>query len=351
MEARLVSAGIVTALVLATAGCGSSNKTAGSSSAATTSSASADTAAAAAPKKTFTTALALSGTTKDRSYALSVVNGFKAVEQKFGVTGKTQELIPPAKFAAALTGFAREKTTLIWGGGTEFQQAIARVAPQFPASTFVCVTCAPTGKEPKNVVNLRPNFREAGYVAGVAAGLATKSNKVGNISGFDFPDVKAGALGFADGAKSVNPNVQVDNVYIGTFSEPSKARAAAEAMLGRGVDVIRHEAAGAGAGVFDAVSSGKGFVVGTFADQKEISPDHTLTSAVINFPVSFVDIATKYADNALTATTYDYDLANKGVVLTAINTAAPGAPGIQSKIDGVVAKITSGEIKIPQHSN
>jgi basic membrane lipoprotein Med (substrate-binding protein (PBP1-ABC) superfamily) len=296
----------------------------------------------------LTAALALSGTSEDRSYALSNVNAIEAVEEELGADVSVTELIPPAQFARALSGFGREGVDVVFAGGTEFQEPTSQVAGDFPDTTYVCVTCTETGTEPENVVNLDIAFNEAGYLAGVAAGAATKTNKVGNISGFDFPDVVEGAEGFRAGAEAENPQVEVDNQYIATFSEPSKARAAADTMLGQDVDVIRHEAAGAGAGVFDAVDGTDAWVIGTFVDQRELSPTNTLTSAVVDFAKGYVEIAELYQDDELTERTYLYDVKNGGVSLTPINEELENASDVQARVDEVRQQIVDGEIDIPQ---
>ena len=62
------------------------------------------------------------------------------------------------------------------------------------------------------------------YLCGVLAGLTTKTGQIGAVGGFDFPVIVAQMENYKRGAQSVNPDVKVTIVYIGSFDDVSKGK-------------------------------------------------------------------------------------------------------------------------------
>jgi basic membrane protein A len=296
----------------------------------------------------YSSALVLSvGKSKANPYGFSNTEAYLEAAKILGEPGKVVELVPAAQWARTFTNYGRQGVDVVFAGGSEFQQAVTQVAPKYPNTTYICVTCAPSDDQPDNMVVLRPNFSQTTYLGGVAAGLATKSNKVGNISGLKLPDVVEGAFGFRAGVLEVNPNASVKIVYVGTFQDPSKARAAAEAMLGQGIDVIRHETNAAGAGLFDAVKGTDAWAVGSFRDEKPAAPDNVLTSTGPNWKKGYTLVAQRFVDKQLTEPAVRLDFTDDGIFTAPINPKAPDAAEIQQKVDEYREKIINGEIDVP----
>jgi basic membrane lipoprotein Med (substrate-binding protein (PBP1-ABC) superfamily) len=81
------------------------------------------------------------------------------------------------------------------------------------------------------------NF-EAMYLAGVAAGAATKTNQLGFITAFPIPNILASANAFHLGARSVNPSVTTKLVINESWVDPTKENIATRALAASGVDVV-----------------------------------------------------------------------------------------------------------------
>ncbi len=79
---------------------------------------------------------------------------------------------------------------------------------------------------------------EAFYLMGIAAGKTTKTNKTGYVVALPISFFLANVNAFHLGARSVNPQVETRVVFTGTFLDPAKEAAAANALLDQGVDVI-----------------------------------------------------------------------------------------------------------------
>ena len=100
---------------------------------------------------------------------------------------------------------------------------------------------------------------------GVIAALATQTNKIGVIGGADASEIKRGHEGFKAGAKSINPDIEIQEVYTGDWTDTAGAKEAAIGMYDAGVDVIWHSGDGIGLGyqwdaiianVFDDINNG-----------------------------------------------------------------------------------------------
>jgi basic membrane protein A len=76
------------------------------------------------------------------------------------------------------------------------------------------------------------------YVNGIAAGLSTKSNKIGYIAAKPIPLVLRNVNSFMLGARKVNPNATVQLIVTGDWALPVREAEAANALVDAGCDVI-----------------------------------------------------------------------------------------------------------------
>jgi basic membrane protein A len=76
------------------------------------------------------------------------------------------------------------------------------------------------------------------YVIGVAAGLMSKTGKLGYVASFPVPSVFASANAFQMGAKSVNPKATTQVIAINSWFDPQGASQAGAALLDNGVDFL-----------------------------------------------------------------------------------------------------------------
>jgi simple sugar transport system substrate-binding protein len=76
------------------------------------------------------------------------------------------------------------------------------------------------------------------YVNGIAAGLSTKSNKIGYIAAKPIPLVLRNVNSFMLGARKVNPNVTVQLIVTGDWALPVREAEAANALVDAGCDIV-----------------------------------------------------------------------------------------------------------------
>ncbi|MCX5516551.1 BMP family ABC transporter substrate-binding protein [Kaistia algarum] len=76
------------------------------------------------------------------------------------------------------------------------------------------------------------------YVVGVAAGLLSKTGKLGYVASFPVPSVFSGTNAFLMGARSVNPNATLQAVVINSWFDPQGAKQAGTALIDNGADFL-----------------------------------------------------------------------------------------------------------------
>ena len=72
----------------------------------------------------------------------------------------------------------------------------------------------------------------------MAAGSATKSNKLGYVAAKPIPPVLRDINAFELGAKSVNPNCTLTVIFTGDWFLPDKEESAVKSLADQGIDVI-----------------------------------------------------------------------------------------------------------------
>jgi basic membrane lipoprotein Med (substrate-binding protein (PBP1-ABC) superfamily) len=79
---------------------------------------------------------------------------------------------------------------------------------------------------------------QARYLTGIAAGLMTKTNKIGVVGSHPIPEIVRNINALTIGAQSVNPNIEVNVIWINSWFDPPKDMDAAKALLDGGNDIL-----------------------------------------------------------------------------------------------------------------
>jgi basic membrane protein A len=117
------------------------------------------------------------------------------------------------------------------------------------------------------------------YLAGIAAGAATESGKLGYVYAFPIPQTIANINAFQRGAESVRLDVETITVATSSWCDPAAQRDAASSLLSQGVDVMtQHQ--DCTKTVIDAAEAAGAYTVGYHADASELAPEGWLTGAV-----------------------------------------------------------------------
>jgi basic membrane protein A len=79
---------------------------------------------------------------------------------------------------------------------------------------------------------------EGAYMLGVIAGKTTKTNKLGVVGSFPIPEVVRNINAYTLGARSVNPKVTTQVIWVNSWFDPGKERDAALALISQGSDTL-----------------------------------------------------------------------------------------------------------------
>lgn len=116
------------------------------------------------------------------------------------------------------------------------------------------------------------------YLAGIAAGKATKSNKLGYVYAFPIPQTIANINAFELGAKLANPKAETYVVNTSNWCDPAKQAEAASSLFAQGVDVITQHQDCTATITKAAEQAGK-MVVGYHADASSLAPKGWVTGS------------------------------------------------------------------------
>jgi basic membrane protein A len=265
-----------------------------------------------------------------------------------------------ADYTTNLNSLARQDFNLVFGIGFMMAEAVNEIAGQQKDAHFGIVDSV---VEQPNVASVLFKEQEASFLAGVAAGLATESNKIGFIGGMKSEVIERFEAGFLAGVKAVNADANVDVQYAEAFDKAEIGQSIASRMYSSGTDVIFHAAGATGNGLFKEARdlkmknpSKNYWAIGVDSDQEAegvVTIDgkkHNviITSALKRVDVAVKDLSTKAKEgNFPGGETTVYGLAEDGVGLAKINDEVAAKADIEAKVKEFEEKIKNGDITVP----
>ena len=135
----------------------------------------------------------------------------------------------------AIRGLANEGMDIIFATSFGYMEPMLKVAKEFPNIKFEHATGYKTND---NMSVYSGMFYQGRYVQGVIAGHMSKSGKAGYIASFPIPEVVRGINSFYLGAKSVNPDFDIDVIWVNSWYDPVKEGNAAKVLISEGADII-----------------------------------------------------------------------------------------------------------------
>jgi basic membrane protein A and related proteins len=160
-----------------------------------------------------------------------------------------------------------------------FDPHILKIAKENPKVQFLhCGGLYKDGVHPSNVGSYYGYIDEAEYIAGIVAGLTTKSGKLGFVAAKPIPQVLRNINSYTLGARSVNPKVTTQVIFTGDWSIPVKEAEAANSMVDQGVDVMTCHVDSPKV-VIETAEKRKIFCTGYHVDQSQLAPNGFLTGS------------------------------------------------------------------------
>lgn len=284
----------------------------------------------------------------DKSFNEGVHNGAEAFTKASGIAVREFEPQNDTQREQALRNLARRGQDPIIAVGFGQASAVKAVAAEFPAVRFVIID---TVAEQPNVQSILFREEQGSYLAGMLAALRSGTGKIGFVGGMDVPLIRRFACGYVQGARAVNPAIEVLQNMTGStpaaWADPVRGAELTRSQIERGADVVFHAAGATGVGVLQAASDAGKFGIGVDSNQNALHPGRVLTSMVKQ-----LDVATRTTLEAARAGTWKpgttvLGLAEDGVGLAFdANNAGVVTAEMRGRIDQARADIVAGKITV-----
>ncbi len=206
--------------------------------------------------------------------------GRLAVDQAFGDAVRTRHVDNVAEGTDAervIRELARDGNQLIFTTSFGYMEPTLAVARDFPGVKFESITGYKTAP---NVAIANARYYEGRYLAGIAAGRASRSGIAGYVAGFPIPEVLQGINAFTLGMRSVNPAAQVRLIWLDTWFDPPRERDAAMTLFNQGADVLAFHTASTA--VMAAAEERGQLAIAYHSDMREVAP-HAQLAAVTHW--------------------------------------------------------------------
>lgn len=247
-----------------------------------------------------------SGTIDDKSFNQGTWEGIQRYQEENG-TIEAQYIKPGGEatqdYLEAADNLLAKGNELIIAPGFKFEEAIGKLQAENPETKFVILDGEPEGGVAENSVGIYFAEQEAGFLAGIAAALETKTGKVGFIGGMKSESIEKFGYGYVAGVAYANKHFGtnaevVDYLYNGTFTDVAGGQAQAGSMYDKGIDIIFTAAGRVGSGVITEAKTrteagDKVYVIGVDVDQYEdgIYNQETNESVILTSALKRVDNA------------------------------------------------------------
>ncbi len=279
------------ALVFGGLGCNKAETTTG-----TAASASGETPQTKPSDGSLTIGFIYVGPKGDYGYNQAHAEGAKSLTSVAGVKIREEESVPETvavqKTMESMINMDGAKVLFPTSFGY-FDPHILKIAEKYPDVTFLhCGGLYTEGKHPKNVGSYFGYIDEAQYVAGIVAGLTTKTNKLGFVAAKPIPQVLRNINAYTLGARSVNPKATLSVIFTGDWSLAVKEAEAANSLIDQGADVLTSHVDSPKV-VIETAERRNVFSTGYHASQATLAAKGYLTGAEWNWEKVYKDYVEK----------------------------------------------------------
>jgi basic membrane protein A len=285
----------------------------------------------------------------DKSFNEAAFNGAQRWAEETGGKYLEIEIQSEAQREQALRRFAEAGANPVITTGFAIASAIEEVAPDYPETKFVNIDGF-LPEIPDNVQMIAFQEHQGSYLVGMMAAMASESGTIGFIGGMDVPLIRHFGCGYAQGAKSVNPDIEIIANMTGTtpaaWNDPVKGSELAQAQISQGADVIYAAAGGTGVGVLQTAADADILSIGVDSNQNHLHPGKVLTSMLKRVDVAVYN-AMSEGENIETGKSITLGLEENGVgVAVDENNESLVTEEMMAAVQDARQKIIDGEIEV-----
>jgi basic membrane lipoprotein Med (substrate-binding protein (PBP1-ABC) superfamily) len=311
----------------------------------------------------YRVALLTTGATNNRSWANAWSDGAKRAQREIKDVKVTivGNLDAPDQYVSQGSAFAAQGYDLLIFAHGAMVEPANRLARQFPKTKIVQVFQYKTPAEqrqkgPANVGHVDMEQQHGAFLAGVLAGMITKTNTIATVFAFPFPALTRQPEGFELGARCVNSKVKALQKQTGSFTDAALARAAASSLISGGADVVFSAVDQAVQGIVQAAAQAKGrkvYAIPSYYDSHALNPRVVLTSVLYNLQGVSYDIIKRGKNGQLGDhffRSYTYRNLRVGELAPFYNLSKEVPAEAKKVLNDIRAKLRSGKIRIPDET-
>ena len=221
-----------------------------------------------------------------------------------------------------------------------------------------------TTVEGDNIQSISFAQNQGSFLAGAAAAMFTTHDEIegvnsdkiiGWVGGMDIPVLHDFFVGYEQGAKYIDPDIQILQAFAGTWNDPLKGKELTLAQYDQGADIVMNVASGTGPGILEAAKDAGHYAIGVDLNQDNDQPGSVLTSMVKRVDTACYMTVQSVVDGSFQGGSTAYlTVADGGVSLTDFSVIKEALGDqfpqeILDKVQELSDKITSGEIVVENY--
>ncbi len=305
--------------------------------------------------------IVFSGLLGDKSYNDSCYAGAQKAVEDFGVELKTLEGTEATEWEANFLYAAEAGYDLVICSSSNFEEYMKEHCANYPDVKFAIIDTNVPGD---NIVSISFAQNQGSFLAGAAAAMFTTRTDVpgindkkiiGWVGGMDIPVLHDFYTGFEQGAKYVEPDIEILQSFAGTWNDPLKGKELTLSAYDLGADVVMNVASGTGNGVLEGAKEAGRYAIGVDLNQDGDQPGSVLTSMLKRVDTACYLLIQSVVEGTFAGGSTEYlDITKGGVSLTdfsvikeALGDKFPS--DIPEKIAELEAKVVSGEIVVANY--
>lgn len=358
-------------MTLALAGCGGSGGAApsGGDSGSSSSSSSGDSGSSApegdgAQKIVYL----VNGNLGDKGFYDSAASGIQMMADQLGAETKIIEMgRDETSYESNFLDVSEQDWDLIVCGTFSVSELAQEVAPQYPEKNYLIfdVTVDFDKVTTGNMIGVSYYSNQGAFLSGVLAAkmllqsgdarIDASKKVLGFVGSMDTSGINDFLVGYLEGVKYVDPEIQVLTSYVGSFEDVTKCMEMTTQLYNQGAQIVYAPASQSILGAATAASNCGKYLIACdqdlYAQLAESDPklaETILTTSLKNVGDSLFTAVQGLADGTMTyGNNYVLGLDSGAVGLAKNENYTALVPAeIQSEIDEIEGKIVSGEIEV-----
>ena len=266
-------------------------------------------------------------------------DAFQGLQQELGLQLFYRENVPELDLSIepVVDELVQKKhVRVIFALSYGYGNALQRLAARYPDIRLFHITGI---QQRENLATYFGRMYQARYLTGIVAGMQTKTNQIGYVAAYPFPEVIRDIDAFTLGVRSVNPAAIVHVRWTWSWDDEAKEKRTSEKLLSsENIDVLtQHQNRDYPIQIAEEHHI---YAIGYHADHSAEYPDTLLTSAIWNWSSFYRQRLIEYREGRFSGKNYFDDMASGLVDIAPLSAAVPAET--REKVASARQRIESG---------